>query len=59
MKLLQSAIILSASFLMATGAFAQVPAEPTFADDIAPIFYNSCVTCHRPDEIAPMSLISY
>ena len=59
MKLLQSAIILSASFLMATGAFAQVPAEPTFADDIAPIFYDSCVTCHRPDEIAPMSLISY
>ena len=59
MKLLQSATILSASFLMATGAFAQVPAEPTFADDIAPIFYDSCVTCHRPDEIAPMSLISY
>jgi len=58
-KLLQSATILLASFLMATGAFAQVPAEPTFADDIAPIFYDSCVTCHRPDEIAPMSLISY
>jgi len=60
-KLSYSATALLA-FLLAflpTGAFAQVPAEPTFADDIAPIFYDSCVTCHRPGEIAPMSLISY
>ena len=54
MKLLQSATILSASLLMATGAFAQVPAEPTFADDIAPIFYDWWISCHRPDQIAPM-----
>ena len=31
----------------------------TFAKDIAPIFNNKCVACHRPGEIAPMSLMSY
>jgi hypothetical protein len=32
---------------------------PTFSKDVAPIFYKNCVSCHRPGEIAPMSLISY
>ena len=32
---------------------------PTFTRDVAPILYANCVTCHRPGEIAPMSLISY
>ena len=40
-------------------ASAQVPDEPTFARHIAPIFHRSCVNCHRPDQIAPMSLMSY
>src|SRR5262245_37530072 len=31
----------------------------TFSKDIAPIFYKSCVGCHRPGEIAPMSLITF
>lgn len=31
----------------------------TYSKDIAPIFYKNCVACHRPGEIAPMSLISY
>ena len=33
--------------------------EPTFAKDVAPILYESCVNCHRPGQIAPMSLINY
>jgi mono/diheme cytochrome c family protein len=33
--------------------------EVTFAKDVAPIFFNNCVGCHRPGEIAPMSLLSY
>jgi len=32
---------------------------PTFAHDIAPVFFANCVTCHRPGEIAPMSLLTY
>ena len=31
----------------------------TFTENIAPIVYGNCVTCHRPGEAAPFSLISY
>jgi len=31
----------------------------TFNKDVAPIFYNSCTSCHRPGEIAPMSLMTF
>jgi len=34
-------------------------AAPTFTKDIAPIFYDRCVTCHRAGEVAPMSLLTY
>ena len=32
---------------------------PTFTKDVAPILYENCVSCHRPDHLAPMSLITY
>src|SRR5919109_475510 len=32
---------------------------PTFAKDVAPIVYKHCSHCHRPGEVAPMSLLSY
>jgi hypothetical protein len=35
------------------------PAAPTFTKDIAPIFQEKCEACHRPDSIAPMSLVTY
>lgn len=31
----------------------------TFTKHIAPILQRSCQTCHRPDSIAPMSLLTY
>src|SRR5262249_26057917 len=34
-------------------------AAPTFTKDVAPILYKNCVTCHRPGDIAPMSLLDY
>jgi len=34
-------------------------ASPTFTRDIAPIFYQKCAACHRPGELAPMSLLDY
>ena len=33
--------------------------EVTFNKDVAPIFFNKCTECHRPGEIAPMSLLTY
>src|SRR5436190_1093901 len=37
---------------------AQTPAV-TFTKDVAPILQRSCQKCHRPDSMAPMSLMSY
>src|SRR2546428_4977955 len=34
-------------------------AVPTFAKDVAPILFEKCASCHRPGEIAPMTLLSY
>src|SRR5687767_2570160 len=31
----------------------------TFTKDIAPILERSCQSCHRPDSLAPMPLITY
>lgn len=35
------------------------PAVPTYARDVAPIFRIACEECHRPGQIAPMSLLDY
>ena len=45
-----------------SGPSAQVaskPSEVTFAKDVAPIFQEKCQKCHRPGEMAPMSLLTY
>jgi hypothetical protein len=34
-------------------------AELTFTHDVAPILYQHCVACHHPNDIAPMSLLTY
>src|ERR1700719_1908760 len=31
----------------------------TFNKDVLPILANNCQQCHRPGEIAPMSLLTY
>lgn len=31
----------------------------TFSKDVAPIFYQNCIACHRPGEIGPFSLLDY
>jgi len=48
--------------LLVWSAIGAVPAAaagaPTFSKEVAPILYKSCANCHRPGEIAPMSLLS-
>src|ERR1700716_3220914 len=34
-------------------------AAPTYSKDVAPILYKNCTSCHRPGEIAPMSLLTF
>lgn len=31
----------------------------TFNKDVLPIFQKNCQSCHRPGQIAPMSLLTY
>ncbi|HVS15227.1 MAG TPA: hypothetical protein VMV46_14960 [Thermoanaerobaculia bacterium] len=33
--------------------------RPTWADQVAPLLYERCVSCHRPGQVAPMSLLTY
>ena len=40
-------------------ASASAPTAVTFTKDVAPIFFSKCAACHRPGEIAPMSLLTY
>jgi peroxiredoxin len=39
---------------------AALASEPiTFAKHVAPILFKNCVSCHRPGEVAPFSLLTY
>ncbi len=37
----------------------QTQSGATFTKDVAPILQRSCQNCHRPNSVAPMSLITY
>jgi mono/diheme cytochrome c family protein len=46
-------------YLFAAEDFGIDPEGVTYSKDIAPILQRSCVSCHRADGGAPMSLMSY
>ncbi len=50
-------IVVGLAFL-ATPMAAQQP-QVTFAKHVAPILQENCQVCHRPNSIAPMSLLTY
>lgn len=52
-------VVLAGASLTLSAAPAATPRTVTFTKDIAPILQRSCQTCHRPDSIAPMSLLTY
>ena len=53
--------IMIAGSLAAAAAFAatNAPAAVTFHKDVLPILQKNCQGCHRPGEVAPMSLLTY
>jgi hypothetical protein len=55
---LHAAFLLTGSVFLALQAEAQNGA-PVFAKDVAPILYRNCTTCHRPNGLGPMSLLTY
>lgn len=50
---------LLAAVIAIPSARSDAPATPTFSRDVAPILFNNCASCHRPNDIAPMSLLTY
>jgi hypothetical protein len=38
---------------------AAAAAAPTFYKDVLPVLQKNCQACHRPGEVAPMSLLTY
>ena len=53
------AVSVLATVAAATGPETTAGGTPTFTKDVAPIFYKSCIECHRATMFAPMSLTSY
>jgi len=51
------ALLLAASASWA--AATDVVETPTFARDVAPIFQAKCQSCHQPESVAPMALLTY
>jgi hypothetical protein len=58
---LSAGLVLAAVMLggWSSSASDKSPAAVTFTKDVAGIMHKNCASCHRPGEIAPMSLLSY
>ena len=54
-----TAVVLAAGIALPAWSAGGQTDEVTFTKDIAPILQRSCQHCHRPDSIAPMSLLTY
>jgi len=47
-------------YLPASNASDSKPkSDITFSKDVSPIIYKNCAGCHKPNDIAPMSLLTY
>src|SRR5215471_4968904 len=53
------AVIIGAGLAVNASSVRAQTADVTFTKDIAPLLQRSCQSCHRPDSIAPMSLLTY
>jgi mono/diheme cytochrome c family protein len=58
------ALVGAGTALVAAGSAPQIAGSaaartPTFSKDVAPIVFAKCAACHRPGEVAPMSLLSF
>jgi hypothetical protein len=61
MTLVAIAAVVTGASLTVTAQAPRAAAQitPTFTKDVAPIVYAKCASCHRPGEVAPMSLLNY
>src|SRR6185503_15647588 len=52
-------LALCALMMSASSANTASKKEVTFNKDVAPILFNNCAECHKANDIAPMSLMTY
>ena len=55
-------VLIAGSLLLVAAMAAPVSAQtaaPTWTQDVGPLLAKHCMNCHRPGEIAPMSLLTY
>ena len=55
----QRVLVTAAVTVIPVSASAQTTEAVTFSKHIAPILQRSCQQCHRPNSVAPMSLLTY
>ena len=53
------ALLASAVVAAPTANNAADTSKVTWSDHVAPILHENCVSCHRPGQTAPMSLLTY
>src|SRR5207248_8344143 len=51
--------LLTAILCVGAAVASATDSQITYSKDIAPILQRSCQRCHRPDSVAPMSLLTY
>jgi len=60
---IRAAVLIMGAAAVPQAAWGQTPDAAnrplTFAKDVAPIVQERCEVCHRPDNIGPMSLVTY
>src|SRR4029077_18296512 len=62
-RLLLLGFLITSVFLIHSTTAQQTVTDPssavTFTKDVLPILQKNCQSCHRPGQVAPMSLIGY
>ena len=55
---MRTSLIVGAGILLGASRLGAAD-PPTFYKDVLPVLQANCQTCHRPGEVAPMSLVTY
>ncbi|MGZ6520145.1 MAG: c-type cytochrome, partial [Bacteroidia bacterium] len=59
MKLIKYIFFFIISLIFISCGTEKKPEQVTYSDQIAPIIYKNCTSCHRPGEAGPFNLLTY
>jgi len=54
-----TAILVAVEILASVCLVIASPQNPTYSEDVAAILFENCAECHRPEQAAPFSLLTY